>query len=139
MSEIKLSRDKKEINIIKPVLAGFVISVLLFLALTFSFAFLVLKDDISSDAWLPCELLFGAVSGLTGGFVSVRLVMHKALLISLTCGVMSALTVFSALMISNKGNVGLNSLILVGVLALFSLIGGIIAVTVDKKKRYRLK
>lgn len=137
MSNNSGKREDKKQSYYKNILAGYILQTVMFVLLTVGFAAAVLKSDISQSVWLPCELIFGVICGVSGGFICVRPVKCLALPLSAASGALSGITVFLALLIANGAKTGAISLILLIIMILSSVIGGISAVTLKKKTRYR--
>jgi len=137
MSNKAGKREDKKQSYYKNILAGYILQTVMFLLMILGFAAAGLKSDISQSAWLPCVLIFGVISGVCGGFVCVRPVKSLAFPLSAASGALSGVTVFIALLFANGAKTGALSVILMIIIILSSVIGGISAVTLKKKTRYR--
>lgn len=129
-------KESKKDNIPLCVAAGAALGVIIFFALTLIFALVSFKAEIGAELYLPAELLFGGVSGVAAGFVTVRPIKRLAAPLGACAGLcMSAVTAVIMLIINGDISAA-NILILSGVIILISAIGGVAAANLKKKMRY---
>lgn len=129
-------KENKKDNIPLCVAVGAASGVIIFFALTLVFALVSFKAEIGAELYLPAELLFGGVSGIAAGFVTVRPIKRLAAPLGACAGLcMSAVTAVIMLII-NGGVSAANILILSGVIIFISAIGGVAAANLKKKMRY---
>ncbi len=113
-------------------LTGSAVSLILFFALTALMSLILWKKDSDTEIFKYVMLAVGAVSGFIGGFAAVRPTRKNGIAV----GALSALPPYfiiilvSALIAEN--GVSLIGWLLLGVMILFSAVGGIIAV--NKRK-----
>ena len=131
------SKDNNTSNY-KMLIFGAVAGIVLFFAFVSLFALILLKTDIFSDSfYMPAGLISGALSSFIAGFTAVRSVKKNGVVNGALCGLIQALICSVAVFFINGNNSGSGIFILMAVIIALGALGGISAVNLKVKKRYK--
>ncbi len=122
-------------NYIK-VLVGSAVSAVMFFAFLGLFALFSLKNGTNSSLYMPAGVVFSFLSGITGGFVTVRPIKQKGVPYGALSGFISSLFCAVVLFVVNGNKAGSGLFIVAGLMILGSAVGGIGAVNLKFKKKY---
>ncbi len=131
------SKDNKSTDYSKIVI-GSVIGTVLFFVMIALFSFAALKSDVfSQSAYMPLGLFSAFISSFIGGFITVRPIKKNGALLGVLTGIIQALVSAAAVFFINERNSGTGIFILIAVFAVAGAIGGISAVNLKVRKKYK--
>ena len=108
---------------------------LLFIVL---FALIALKNEsFSQSTYIPVGFISAAVSSFMAGYMTVRPVKKNGALLGFLTGMIQALISSAVLFFINERHSGTGVFILMGIIVLFGIIGGISAVNIKVRKKYK--
>ncbi len=136
-SKSSRSKESESLNFKNIIISSIIGLILFFLIISF-FSFAVLKTDLlNKSSYMPVGLLSAAISAFISGFLSVRKTKKNGVLFGSLTGLLQALvTSLSAFFINNR-NSGTGIFILIAVFVLFGAIGGVSAVNLKVRKKYK--
>lgn len=132
----KTRRDEKKASPAAKILTGAVLGGAVYFVAVALFAAFALKSGIGFGSYMPAGLALGALSGLVSGFSAVRPIKQNGALYGALSGICQALINTVVLFSVNKARAGTGMLILALIVTAFSVIGGIAAVNIRRKKKY---
>ncbi len=122
----------------KRIIPGSLFGTFLFFVLIVLFSVTALKTDfLSSAAYMPLGIFSGAMSSFSGGFISVRPTRKKGALLGILSGLFQAFLITAILLFIYADNPGSGLFIFMAVITVFGLLGGISAVNLKMKKKYK--
>lgn len=135
----KSSRSKENSSSnYKMIIFGAITGIVLFFTFVSLFAFVILKTEMFSDSfYMPAGLISGALSSFIGGFAAVRSVKKNGVVNGALCGLIQALVCSAAVFFISGKNLGSGIFILMAVIVVLGALGGISAVNLKVKKRYK--
>lgn len=137
MAENRRSKENETLSY-KNLIIGSVTGSVMFFVLIALFSLVFLKTDLlSASFYMPCGLISGAVSGFVSGFVSVIPVKKNGVLTGALSGLFQALICSAAVFFINNNNSGTGIFILMALITVSGMAGGVAAVNIKMKKRYR--
>lgn len=137
MAKNRRSKENETLNY-KNLIIGSVTGSVMFFVLIALFSLVFLKTDLlSASFYMPCGLISGAVSGFVGGFASVIPVKKNGVTTGALSGFIQALICSAAVFFINNNNSGTGIFILMALITLSGMAGGVAAVNIKMKKRYR--
>ena len=133
------SRSKENgSSVYKKIIIGSLSGTVIFFILLFLFSCIALKSDVfPMSAYMPLGLVSAAISSLGGGFITVRPDKKNGMLLGALTGLVQALVSSAAMFFINERNSGTGIFILMAVIILFGAIGGMAAVNLKVRKKYR--
>lgn len=125
-------------SIINKIIIGSVIGSALFFIFVSLISFLALRTDaISQTAYMPSGLFAGALSSFVGGFITVSPIKKNGALSGALSGLLQALLCSAVMFFINGNKSGIGTLIFMAVSVALGAVGGISAVNMKIKKKYR--
>ena len=125
-------KDSKIYNIFRGSLAAILITIISLLI----FSILLTHTNISEKSIVPVITIITAVSILTGSILSVSKIENRGLFNGALVGLIYILAIYILSSIINKNfAINLNSLILISSAVISGMMGGIIGVNMNNKKR----
>ncbi len=136
---VKAKKSKKEENIspISKIIFGSVIGSVLYFAALALFAFFSLNNGVDSSVYMPAGIVLGILTAMLGGFLAVRPIRKNGAAFGALTGLIQALICAIALFVANKAVAGTGIFILIAAVIAGGVAGGIIAVNLKIKKRYK--
>lgn len=129
-------KDDSSKNLAAKIAVGAAVSVVLYFVLIAFYALAAFKTGLSSSLYMPIGIVLGALSGLVGGFVSVKPIMQKGIVFGALSGLISAI-VSSAMMFAANGNKAGNGIfVFMAAMLLGGAAGGVAAMNLKLKKKY---
>jgi putative membrane protein (TIGR04086 family) len=127
-------RDESSIKSISfKIIRGSIIGIIVFFMLTALLSLFFLKADFPQAVLPAASMAVSAVAALVSGFVAARPTRKNGL----TTGVFSAIPLAAAvvivLLIANKGDLGLYTVLMLLIMAFFASLGGVIAANKKRK------
>lgn len=120
------------------IIIGSVIGAVLFFVLIALFSAAALRTDLfPQSVYIPFGLLSAAVSSIIGGIITVRPLKKNGALLGALTGLVQALISSAAVFFINERNSGTGIFILMAVFVVFGAIGGISAVNLKVRKKYK--
>ena len=120
------------------IIIGSVIGAVLFFVLIALFSVAALRTDLfPQSVYIPFGLLSAAVSSIIGGIITVRPLKKNGALLGALTGLVQALISSAAVFFINERNSGTGIFILMAVFVVFGAIGGISAVNLKVRKKYK--
>ena len=128
----KTRRDEKKVSPAAKILIGAVLGSVIYFAAVAVFAAFALKSGVGFSSYMPAGLALGALSGLVSG----RPIKQNGALYGALSGLGQSLINSIVLFSVNKASAGTGMLILAVIVTVASVIGGIAAVNIKRKKKY---
>ena len=128
-------RNEESGNNYVRILIGSAVSAVIFFVLLALFALFSLKNGTNGSVYVPAGIVFALLSGLAGGFATVRPIKQKGLPYGVLSGFIASLFCSAVLFIVN-GSAGSGLFVLAGLMILGGAAGGIGAVNLKLKKKY---
>jgi len=129
-------RDESSIKSISfRILRGSIVGFIVFFALIVVLSLFFLKADFPQSVLPAASLAVSAVAALVSGYVSARPTRKNGLTTGAFSAIPLAVAILIVLLISNKGDLGLYTVLMLIIMAFFASLGGIIAA--NKKKKVR--
>ncbi len=136
-SKTSRSKENNSMNYNKIIISS-VVGTVMFFALISIFALLALKSDaFSQSVFIPIGYISAAVSACSGGYISVRPVKKNGALLGALTGFVQALISSAVLFFINDKNTGSGIFIFMLLIIVFSTLGGISAVNLKVRKKYK--
>ncbi len=110
---------------------------MLFFAALALFALFALNSEVNSSFYMPAGMVFGALTSMSGGFIAVRPLKKNGAAYGALAGGAQSLLCALILFIANKAVAGTGIFIFMAVVVVGGISGGIIAVNLKIKKRYK--
>lgn len=131
------SSDNTSLNINK-ILIGSIIGLILFFAFISLFSLLALRTDaFSQSTYMPLGLFAGAVSSFLCGFITVKPIKKNGALFGALSALIQGVICSVVMFFVNGSKSGIGTLIFVAVAVVSGAAGGISAVNLKLKKKYR--
>ncbi|MBR3802029.1 MAG: TIGR04086 family membrane protein [Clostridia bacterium] len=127
----------KENSVFSEIIKGSLTGTAIFIVLTLSVCWLLLKSDLGRDVYLPLLMIVSAISGIASGFTAVRKKRENGLVNGLAASVIPCVIVLIAMSVAYKG-FSVFELIVAPCCLFGGIIGGVAAVNI-KKKRKKIK
>lgn len=136
-AKTKKTRKEENVSPISKIILGAVVGVVLYFALLAAFALFALNNGIDSSVYMPVGMFAGVVTAMIGGFAAVRPIKKNGAAFGALCGLIQAMLCALMLFVANKAAAGTGIFILMAVIVMGGVLGGIIAVNLKIKKRYK--
>lgn len=95
-----------------------------------------LKSSLNQSLYFAVGLVAGAFSGLISGFIALKFIKEKGIVYGAAVGIVQSLVSAIIVFILNDCKAGNGIFFLIGIIILFSSLGGILAVNIKKKIKY---
>ena len=132
----KTRRDEKKVSPAAKILIGAVLGSVIYFAAVAVFAAFALKSGVGFSSYMTAGLALGALSGLVSGFFTARPIKQNGAFYGALSGLVQSLINSIVLFSVNKASAGTGMLILAAIVTVASVIGGIAAVNIKRKKKY---
>lgn len=129
-------RNEESGNNYVRILIGSAVSAVIFFVLLALFALFSLKNGTNGSVYVPAGIAFALLSGLAGGFATVRPIKQKGVPYGALSGFIASLFCSAVLFIVNGSKAGSGLFVLAGIMILGGAAGGIGAVNLKVKKKY---
>lgn len=129
MSEKRDSAETDLRSVIIKILTGAAVGTAVYFALTAVTAFISLKKDIDPRGFGFTDLALGAAAAVICGFIAVKKVRKKGLLLGALSTLPMYFIIVCACLLASHCGIGMYGWILGGVMLLAGAVGGIIAVS----------
>ncbi len=136
-AKTKNSRKEENVSSVSKIFLSAVAGGILYFALLAVFAVLALKNGFDSSVYMPVGMFAGFITAMLGGFVTVRPIKKNGAVFGALCGLIQAILCALILFVANKAVAGTHIFILMAVIIAGGALGGIIAVNLKIKKRYK--
>ncbi len=140
MPKRKSGRAIKDESSIKSIaikiLKGSAVGLIVFFILLAIVSLIFLKADFPQSALPIAAMIITAVASIVSGFVAARPTRKNGLTTGAFSSIPLAVAILIVLLLANKGDLGLNTVIMLIIMAFFSSFGGIIAANKKKKSKY---
>ncbi len=131
------SKDNETLNYNKILICSLIGTVMFFFIISF-FSFIALKTDfLTKSLYMPIGILSAAVSSFICGFMSVKKTKKNGALFGSVTGLAQALISSLILFLINNRKSGTGIFILIVIFVAFGAIGGISAVNMKVRKKYK--
>ena len=117
-------------------LIGSILGFLVFFAFVALYALVSLKTNGDTSLYKPAGWIMGFISGVIGGFVSVRPIKEKGAIFGALSGATVSFLVATVLFLINNSSAGSSVFVIMGLIIAGGIAGGITAVNLIIKKKY---
>lgn len=124
----KTGTEKDLRTVILKMLTGSTVGIAVYFALTAAASFVSLKKDTAPEGFGFIDLALGAFAAVLCGFIAVKPIMKKGLIIGALSTMPMYLVISCTCILMTHGGIGMYGWILGGVMLIAGAVGGIIAV-----------
>lgn len=127
--------EKSSKYVLKKVVWGSVFGIAAFFVLFAVFAAVLLKGGVKQSLYPFIALGISALAAFVSGFAAVRPIRRNGILLGIFSSIPIIVVIIAALLITNRGDLGFFTLMMIPLMLLTGAVGGIVSVNMRRLKR----